>query len=108
MAASTSSSGPVVKRPRISSTDTASVSERRRFVPAWKSEFPWVILVEGAMRCQYCQDSGKHNVFTTRCSSLANQPYFTNDHRAAVEAKSGRDMQRAVATAYRQQELTAY
>ena len=71
------------------------------------------------MRCQYCQDSGKHNVFTTGCSSLASQPYFsacacpplpnaTNDHRAAVEAKSGRDMQRAVATAYRQQELTAY
>ena len=53
MAASTSSSGPVVKRPRISSTDTTSVSERRRFVPAWKSEFPWVVLVEGAMRCQY-------------------------------------------------------
>ena len=47
MAASTSSSGPVVKRPRISSTDTTSVSERRRFVPAWKSEFLWVILVEG-------------------------------------------------------------
>ena len=59
MAASTSSSGPVVKRPQISSTDTTSMSERRRFVPAWKSEFPWVILVEGAMRCQYCQDSGK-------------------------------------------------
>ena len=77
MAASTSSSGPVVKRPLISSTDTTSVSERRRFVPAWKSEFPWVILVEGAMRCQYCQDSGKHNVFTTGCSSLASQPYFS-------------------------------
>ena len=76
MAASTSSSGPVVKRPRISSTDTTSVSERRRFVPAWKSEFPWVILVEGAMRFQYCQDSGKHNVFTTGCNSLASQPYF--------------------------------
>ena len=71
MAASTSSSGPVVKRSRISST------ERRRFVPAWKIEFPWVVLVEGAMRCQYCQDSGKHNVFTTGCSSLASQPYFS-------------------------------
>ena len=77
MAASTSSSGPVVKRPQISSTDTTSVSERRRFVPAWKSEFPWVVLVEGAMRCQYCQDSGKHNVFTTGCSSLASLPYFS-------------------------------
>ena len=110
MAASTSSSGPVAKRPRISSTDTTSVSEQRRFVPAWKSEFPWVVLVEGAMRCQYCQDSGKHNVFTTGCSKfkkdVLKKHAATNDHHAAVEAKSGRrDMQRAVATAYRQQEL---
>ena len=63
------------------------------------------------MRCQYCQDSGKHNVFTTGCSKLKKDVLkkATNDHRAAVKAKSGRrDMQRAVATAYRQQELTAY
>ena len=62
------------------------------------------------MRCQYCQDSAKHNAFTTGCSKFKKDALkkhaATNDHRAAVEAKSGRrDMQRAVTTAYRQQEL---
>ena len=44
------------KRPRI---------EKRQFLAAWKTEFPWVTYshAEG-MRCQYCIDAGKKNAFT--------------------------------------------
>ena len=104
----TGSAGPATKRPRVSSVN--STSDRRRFVPAWKSEFPWVVAGEGVMRCQYCVDARKRNIFaTTGCDKLKKDALKkhadTNDHRAALEAKSGRrDMQYAVAMAYRHQE----
>ena len=62
------------------------------------------------MRCQYCAEVGK-NVFTTTGSDKLKQyalrkHALTNDHRAAVQVKAGRkDMQCAVASTYRQQEL---
>ena len=43
----------------------------RRFVPAWKTTFPWVFLDERkVMRCQYCTDAGKANTFTRRCDKM--------------------------------------
>ena len=84
---------------------------RRRFMPSWKNDFPWVTVSDGLMRCQYCTEAGKRNVFTTTgCDKLKKDALrkhaLTNDHVAAVQAKAGRkDMQRAVANTYRQQEL---
>ena len=42
------------KRPRI---------EKRQFLPAWKTEFPWLTYdhTEG-MRCQYCIDADCHDL----------------------------------------------
>ena len=44
------------------------------------------------MHCQYCQDSAKHNAFTMGCSKFIKRRTkthaATNDHHAAVEAKS--------------------
>ena len=85
--------------------------ERRRFVPAWKREYPWVYLNDSgtAMLCQYCLDAGKSNAFTAGCDKFKKDALrkhaVTTDHRSAVLAKSGRrDMQRAITTAYRSQE----
>ena len=51
------------------------------------------------MRCQYCVDAGKTNAFTNGCA-------LTIDHKASIEAKSGRrDMQQALARAYKDNEL---
>ena len=80
-------------------------------MPSWKNDFPWVTVSDGLMRCQYCTEVGKKNVFTTTgCDKLKKdvlkKHVLTNDHRAAVQAKAGRKvMQRAVASTYRQQEL---
>ena len=93
----TGSAGPATKRPRVSSAN--STIDRRRFIPAWKSEFPWVVTEEGVMRCQYCVDARKRNIFaTTGCDKFKKDALKkhagTNDHREALEAKSGRrDMQ---------------
>ena len=62
------------------------------------------------MRCQYCIDAGRKNTFTKGCKiykkdALAKHA-LTVDHRAAIEAKAcRRDMQRALAHSYRDQEL---
>lgn len=92
---------PTAKRPRI---------EKRQFLSAWKTEFPWVAHspTEG-MRCQYCIDAVKKNAFTKHCDkynedTLAKHA-LTVDHRAAIEAKScRRDMQLTLAYSYRDQE----
>ena len=59
------------------------------------------------MFCQYCKEANKQNAFTTGCDKFKDtlkKHASTVDHRAALKAKSGRrDMQRAVATAYRDQ-----
>ena len=59
-----------------------------------ETKFPWVVLVEGSMHCQYCQDSAKHNAFTTGCSKFKKDALkmhtATNDHSAAVEGKFGK------------------
>jgi hypothetical protein len=90
------------KRPRI---------EKRQFLAAWKTEFPWVTYgrTEG-MRCQYCIDAGKKNAFTKGCEKYKKDALakhaLTVDHRAAIEAKAcRRDMQQALAHTYRDQEL---
>jgi hypothetical protein len=67
-------------------------------MPSWKNDYPWVIVVDGLMRCQ---EARKRNVFTTTgCDKDTLRKHaLTNDNRAAVEAKTGRrDMQRAIAT----------
>ena len=90
------------KRPRI---------EKRQFISSWKKEFPWVTYNrEEGMRCQYCIDAGKKNAFTKGCDKFKKDALskhaLTVDHRAAIEAKSSRrDMQRALAHSYRDQEL---
>lgn len=62
------------------------------------------------MRCQYCIDAKKRNVFTTTgCDKFKKDALRkhaqTNDHRAAVEAIAGRrHMQRAIANTYSHQE----
>ena len=90
------------KRPRI---------EKRQFISSWKKEFPWVTYNrEEGMRCQYCIDAGKKNAFTKGCDKFKkyalSKHALTVDHRAAIEAKSSRrDMQRALAHSYRDQEL---
>ena len=60
MASSAGEESPsIAKMPRI---------EKRQFLAAWKTEFPWVTYshAEG-MRCQYCVDAGKKNAFTKGC-----------------------------------------
>ena len=104
---------PLAKRPRVSSSsgNAGTSGERRHFMPSWKNEFPWVTAVNGVMRCQYCIEAKKRNIFaTTGCDKFKKDALrkhaLTRDHRAAVEAKTGRrDMQRTVATTYRHQEL---
>lgn len=92
---------PTAKRPKI---------EKRQFLLAWKTEFPWVTHspTEG-MRCQYCIDAGKKNAFTKGCDKYKKDALakhaLTVDHRAAIEAKScRRDMQLTLAYSYRDQE----
>ena len=93
---------PAAKKPKVAS------SERRRFVPGWKNEYPWV-LCKGRMFCQLCMDAKKKNAFATGCDKFKKDSLQkhaqTQEHRAALEAASCRkDMQRAVATVYSQQE----
>lgn len=92
------------KKPRL---------ERRRFVPSWKTEFPWVIFDRGdeGMRCRYCIDAGKNNAFTKGCDKFKKDALskhaLTVDHRAAIEAKAGRrEMQKALANVYKDQEIS--
>ena len=85
-----------------------ATSERRRFVPGWKNDYPWVFCKEGRMFCQLCIDA-KNNAFATGSDKFKKdslQKYaLTKKHRAALEAASCRkDMQRAVVTVYSQQE----
>ena len=50
------------KRPRL---------EKRKFLPSWKMDFPWVIYdTARGMRCTYCMDAGKKNAFTSGCDKL--------------------------------------
>ena len=83
--------------------------EKRRFLPAWKTEYPWVYRENNKLFCRYCVESKKHNAFTSGCPQFKKDALKkhvgTVDHRAAVEAKTGRkDMQVAVATAHKRQE----
>ena len=85
--------------------------EKRKFLPLWKTDFPWVIYdsVHG-MRCKYCMDAGKMNDFTSGCDKLKKDALTkhatTVDHRAAIEARTvRRDMQQALAHTYKDQEL---
>ena len=90
------------KRPRV---------EKRKFLSSWKTEFPWVVYDSAhGMRCKYCMDAGKRNAFTKGCDKLKKDALSkhatTVDHRASIEARSGRrDMQQALARAYKDQEL---
>ena len=102
-------SAPAAKRTKTVTSEGAS-GVWRRFMPSWKNDFPWVTVSDGLMRCQYCTEAGKNVFTTTSCDKLKKDALrkhaHTNDHRAAVQAKAGRkDMQRAVATTYRQKEL---
>ena len=63
------------------------------------------------MLCQYCIDAKKKNAFTKGCDKYKKDALakhtLTVDHRAAIEAKAcRRDMQRALAHSYRDQELS--
>ena len=97
-----SSHPPTAKRPRI---------EKRRFLPSWKTEFPWATYDHSnGIRCQYCMDAGKRNVFTRGCDKLKKDALskhaLTVDHKAATEAKAGRrEMQQAVSHSFHDQEL---
>ena len=98
-----SSTPPAAKKPKVAS------SERRRFVPGWKNDYPWVLCKEGRMFCELCMDTKKKNAFATGCDKFKKDSLQkhaqTQEHRAALEAASCRkDMQRAVATVYSQQE----
>ena len=96
-----SSMPPATKKPKVAS------SERRRFVPGWKNDYPWVFCKEERMFCQLCMDAKKKNAFATTGSEKDSlqKHALTHEHRAALEAASSRkDMQRAVATVYSQQE----
>ena len=83
------SSGPAPKKLRVT-------EERRRFLPAWKSEYPWVFVNDGAMycACEYCKDAGKNNAFTNGClkfkKGALKKHVATVDHHVALAAKSGR------------------
>ena len=62
------------------------------------------------MQCQYCVDAGKTNAFTNGCEKFKKDALskhaLTIDHKASIEAKSGRrDMQQALARAYKDNEL---
>ena len=104
----TGSAGQATKRPRVSSVN--STSDRRRFVPAWKSEFPWVVAGEGVMRCQYCVDARKRNIFATMgCDKFKKDALKkTCWHQRSPSSIGGkvREERHAVrvATAYRHQE----
>ena len=74
------------KRPKV---------EKRQFLSSWKSEFPWVTFDRAiGMRCKYCMDSRKKNVFTQGCDKYKKDALYkhahTADHKAAIEEKSGR------------------
>lgn len=61
------------------------------------------------MFCRLCMDAKKKNAFATGCNKFKKDSLqkhvLTQEHRAALEADSCRkDMQRAVATVYSQQE----
>lgn len=90
------------KRPKV---------EKRQFLSSWKSEFPWVTFDRAiGMRCKYCMDSRKKNVFTQGCDKYKKDALYkhahTADHKAAIEEKSGRKgMQQALSHSYRDQEL---
>ena len=62
MSASTSGreSAPAAKRTKTATSEGAS-GVRRRFMPLWKNDFPWVTVCDGLMRCQYCAEAGKTN-----------------------------------------------
>ena len=98
------STPPVTKKPKLAD------SERRRFVPGWKKDYPWVFCKEGRMFCQLCIDAKKRNAFATGSDKFKDslqKHALTKEHRAALEAASCRkDMQRAVITVYSQQEQT--
>ena len=42
---------PATKKAKV------STSERRRFVPGWKNDYPWVFCKEGRMFCRFCMDA---------------------------------------------------
>ena len=73
------------KRPRI---------EKRHFLPAWKTEFPWLTYghIEG-MRCQYCTAAGKKNTFTKGCEKYKKDALIkhvlTVDHRQSSYRSKG-------------------
>ena len=81
------------------------IAERRRFIPAWKAQYPWVFLNEqrNGMCCRYYVSAGKHNAFTMAAGcchykkDALQKHAMTADHRAALEARScRRDMEQAV------------
>ena len=94
--------------PKVRKTDAA---EHRRFLPSWKTEFPWLFVDEeyNGVRCSYCIDAKTHNSFTTGCNKFKKDSLkkhaTTVDHRAALESRSARrDMQRAIVHVNRSQE----
>ena len=103
---------PVLKCRKSAPTAGGSIFRNARcFVPTWnKTMFPWVFLNERkAMHCQYCTDAEKANTFTWGCDKFKKDVLMkhlaTVDHRAALEAWSGRrDQERAVAMANQSQQ----
>ena len=80
--------------------------EERAFLPSWKTTYQWVYLDRtGEMWCKYCLDVCKTNSFTSGCKTFRKDNLAkhikTSDHRAALNAISGRrDMERAIANAH--------
>ena len=74
-----------------------------------RTNFPWVIVMDGLIHCQYCAEA-KKNAFSCNKfkKDLPRKHAITVDHCAAIKAKSGRrDMQHAIATMFCHQEKAA-
>ena len=87
-------------------TVKGDTAERRRFIPAWKAQYPWVFLNEqrNGMCFRYCVSAGKHNARFHHGGGLlslqkgrSSNAAMTADHCAALEARNcRRDMEQAV------------
>ena len=71
MSASTSGceSAPAAKRTKTATSKGAS-GVRRRFMPSWMNDFPWVTVSDGLMCYQHCTEAGKNVFTTTGCDKL--------------------------------------
>ena len=72
---------PATKKAKV------STSERRRFVPGWKNDYPWVFCKEGRMFCRFCMNVKKKNAFATaRCDKFKDslqKHALTQEHHSA-------------------------